>query len=215
MTVAGVLLAGGAGSRFSGDEHKLLVRFRGRPLAAWAVGAAANAVADGALDAAYLVTGAVGLRPALLSALEHSRDLDEDWHRGDLDDIALARKLGISLLANDRWSEGQATSLAVGITQAAIDGHQAVVVGLADQPFVDAAAWTAVAEAEGPIVTATFDGRRRPPVKLAAEVWPLLSGTGDEGARSLLRMRPDLVSEVPCKGNPTDIDTLEDLEKWS
>ncbi len=107
--------------------------------------------------------------------------------------------------------------MAAGIAAADAAGHDAVVVGLADQPLVPPEAWRLVAgaPAEGLVVTAAFAGERRPPVRLHRSVWPLLPTSGDEGARALFRDRPDLVVEVPCPGDPGDIDTLEDLERWS
>lgn len=192
MTVAGVVLAAGAGSRFQADRpdgHKLTADFRGKPLAAWAL-AAADAAGFNQL---YVVTGAV-----------------------DVSEIAEEATDGrAAVLHNPAWADGQATSLAVAIDAATADGHRAIVVGLADQPLIPTSAWRSVGAAAGEVVTATFDGKRRPPVKFERSVWADLPRSGDEGARSLFRLRPELVSELPCTGNPVDIDTLEDLQQWS
>jgi CTP:molybdopterin cytidylyltransferase MocA len=183
-----VVLAGGAGERFEGPVPKLLAPFGGRPLAAWAIRAAIEA----SLDAVVVVTGSVDLA-RVLSGCETE----------------------VVVVENARWREGQATSLRAGLDTCALLGMDAAVVGLGDQPLVPASAWRAVGRADGAlVVTATFEGRRRPPVRLHRTVWPLLAGTGDEGARELMRRCPELVGEVPCEGDPADVDTLEDLQRY-
>jgi CTP:molybdopterin cytidylyltransferase MocA len=182
------VLAAGGGTRFAGGPgaaHKLLADWRGRPLVTWAV---THAVESG-LTPVWVVTGAV--------------DLD-----GVLPD-------DVVLLANPDWAQGQATSLHVAVGAARAAGLAALVVGLGDQPLVRPEAWSAVARNDAPIAVATYDGRRRNPVRLAAEVWDLLPSTGDQGARVLIEQRPDLVQEVPCQGDPADIDTREDLLRWN
>ena len=185
MTTAAVVLAAGGGTRFQSSRHKLLADFRGRPLVQWAL---ENARAAG-LDQTVVVTGAV--------------------------DLGAAVPTGVGVVHNDKWAEGQATSLQAGVAWAEAAGHDAVVVGLGDQPLIPPEAWRAVAASASPIAVAVFDGQRRPPTRLAASVWPLLPTEGDEGARVVMAGHPDLVEAVACPGQPIDIDTLEDLARWS
>lgn len=186
MTVAGIVLAAGSGSRFRGASNKMTAPFRGKPLVLWAVEAALEAD----LGKVFVVTGAADLRGVVPREAE--------------------------LVSNGMWPDGLATSLHAGIRAAAEQGHEAVVVGLGDQPLVPASAWRAVAGAFGHVVAvATYEGKRRNPVLLHRSVWHLLPRAGDAGARVLFRERPELVGEVACEGEPADVDTVEDLTRWS
>ena len=117
-------------------------------------------------------------------------------------------------VVNPRWRDGSATSLQAGLAKAAELGADGPSIALADQPFVTAEAWQTVAAADAAVAVATYDGVRGHPVQLRADVWPLLPTDGDEGARALMRLRPDLVREIPCRGSAVDIDTVEDLRRW-
>lgn len=160
---------------------KLLAPFGGRPLVVMAVEAAVAA----ALDETVVVVGGAPVADLLPP--------------------------GVTVVENTGWREGLAGSLAAAVRHAAAAGHEAVVVGLGDQPLVPAAAWAAVAASTAPVAVATYSGKRRNPVRLARSVWALLPATGDDGARALVRDRPDLVVEVPCPGDPRDVDTIDDL----
>lgn len=150
-------------------------------------------------------------------ALEHVSAAAFDEVIVVLGAVDLSRVLGtvVVVVNNPEWASGQASSLHVGIAAAEQRGHEVVVVGLGDQPFVPPSAWSAVANTDSPIVVASFAGQRTPPVRLARDVWPLLPTGGDVGARELMLARPDLVMAIECDGESLDIDTVEDLARWS
>jgi CTP:molybdopterin cytidylyltransferase MocA len=124
----------------------------------------------------------------------------------------------VAVVHNPDWSRGQAGSLQLAIAAAAANGSEFVVVGLADQPFIPASSWRAIATSNSaaPIVVATYDGIRGPnPVRLSRSVWSHLPTDGDEGARPVMRLHPEWIDEVACLGSAADIDTLEDLGSWT
>jgi CTP:molybdopterin cytidylyltransferase MocA len=191
--VIAVVLAAGAGSRYGGPDHKLLVDLDGTPVLRRAVDAA---VAAG-IGPVVVVTGSADVVPVL----------------ADLVDAG-----AVILAGNPAPGEGQAGSVLVGVEVAADRGAEAVVVGLGDMPLVSPAAWRAVAAApagDDVLVTAVYPGprgpRRSPPVRIPRSRWAELPGHGDEGARALMRDRPDLVVEVPVDGDPLDVDEPTDL----
>jgi CTP:molybdopterin cytidylyltransferase MocA len=107
------------------------------------------------------------------------------------------------------WAEGMSASLRAGL--AALHGADEVVIVLADQPFVTAAAVERVRAAAGPAARAVYGGAPGHPVVVRG---PLLERAGelrgDAGFRELL----DDAAGVECSdlGDPHDIDTRDDLE---
>ena len=185
--VAGVLLAAGEGARFG--RPKALVELNGRTLAERGAGL----LRAGGADPILVVTGAA---PVELG--------------------------GTHTVYNPAWRTGMGSSLRAAL-QALIDTSTdvgAVVVALADQPLVgaEAVARLIAAYRDGATVAvAAYDGHARNPVLLAREHWAevIATATGDQGARTFLRARPDLVTLVECgdTGRPDDIDTPEDLAR--
>ncbi len=207
MSTAGVLLAAGAGTRFVGPQHKLLAVIDGQTVLARALGSLVEAAFDSAaldsaaLDEVAVITGAVDISAAL-AHFKHQFFQHQLGHK-------------VAVVANERWDSGIGSSVRCAASWAAAAGHDAIVIGLADQPFVTPSAWLTVAAGKGPITVAVYARQRGNPVRLAKEVWPLLPFGGDEGARTLMRRLPEIVTPIACEGRPDDVDTMEDLRRWS
>ena len=188
--IGALLLAAGGGSRFVGATHKLLAPLGGQPVVRHVL----EAVARSGLSPIIVVTGAVDLGDELTRELPGHPRLVQVHH--------------------PQWQRGMASSLHVGFDEARRLCLAAVVVGLGDQPGITSAAWRAVADTPSPLAVATYNGKRRNPVRIHTELWSHLPHEGDEGARTLLRTRPELVTEVACEGNADDIDTIDDVARW-
>jgi molybdenum cofactor cytidylyltransferase len=172
--------------RFGGDAPKALTLLRGRPLLAYA------------LDAAR----AGGCSPVVVVVSD--------------DRVAEAAGDAVEIVRNDEPERGIASSLQCALAYLEPDAPvPAVVVGLADQPLVGAAAYRRVAHAHADgasLAFATYDGVRGNPVLIARQFWSeAMDLVGDEGARVLFRRHPAVA--VPCDdtGVATDVDTREDL----
>lgn len=185
--VALVVLAAGGGSRFHGATHKLLAPFRG------------TTVVDSAIDNALasqcgpviVVTGAIDLP---------------------------SPRTDVTIVKNLQWASGQRSSLLAALAAVESMDVDAIVIGLGDQPMISPSAWAAVAVAPGPLVVATYDGIRAQPVKLHRSLWDEVRNgpdEPDEGLKSFIRLRTQLVTELACEGSPADIDTEEDLSRWT
>lgn len=186
MSVAAVILAAGGGSRFVGDTHKLLNTINGRPIVSLAI----QSAVDAGIGEVLVVTGAANL------------------------DSVLSEFPNVVRVHNHNWAAGQAVSIQCAIRSIGSEVTR-VVVGLGDQPGIEPSSWRAIAEDPNEITVATYQGIRANPVGLNRSVWDLLPIDGDEGARKVMKMHPELVHELPCIGSSEDIDTVEDLRRWN
>jgi CTP:molybdopterin cytidylyltransferase MocA len=123
---------------------------------------------------------------------------------------------GVTTIVNPQPQRGMGSSLRLGL--AAGRGEIAVVL-LVDTPGIGADAVRAVIDAVragAPVALADFGGRRVPPVAFARPHWAEVAelAEGDQGARGFLRAHPELVTAVPCAGDPSDIDTPADLARF-
>ena len=204
-TVAGVLLAAGEGSRFG--QPKALVELNGQTLAERGV----NLLRAGGANPILVVTGAVPLDLGGTLTVDNPQ-----WRTG----MGSSLRAALQALTEAEAGAGALTEGGVGVGAGRDVG--AVVVALADQPLVgaEAVARLIAAYRDGiSVAVAAYDGQPRNPVLLAREHWPevIATSTGDQGARTFLRTRPELVTLVECgdTGRPDDIDTPADLARIS
>jgi molybdenum cofactor cytidylyltransferase/nicotine blue oxidoreductase len=124
---------------------------------------------------------------------------------------------GATAVVNAAPERGMRSSLELAVAAAA--DADALVVSLVDMPGVGAAAVRAVVGAWRPnrIVRARFEASTGHPVIMSPQLWRVAVAMAgpDEGARVLMRRRPDLVDDVTAPGDPSDLDVPADVERWT
>lgn len=185
--IVGILLAAGRSRRFGADKLLHAAPY-GRCIAEVAAGKLLAAC-----DRALAVVG------------PHSSDQLRDR----------LRRTGLELVEAADAELGMGATLAAGVK--AVPRAAGWVVALADMPAIQSTSVAGVAQAlrGGAVLAAPFHcGRRGHPVGFSARWFePLVSLTGDSGARGLLDTFPDQLTcvEVDDPGVLFDVDTAADL----
>jgi molybdenum cofactor cytidylyltransferase len=187
--ISALVLAAGEGKRFGGT--KLLEIVRGKPLIQHAVDAASGAGAGEIV--VVLGHEALTVRDAL--------DLPE----------------GGRFVVNERYAQGQSTSLAAGL-RALDPSSEAAVVLLADQPGIGsrhvASLVTVFRDEPREMLRIRFRDGPGPAI-LARSVWDeVMELSGDAGARALLDSEPERARWLHVEEDaPPDVDVRADLER--
>jgi molybdenum cofactor cytidylyltransferase len=184
---AAVILAAGASSRF-GSPKQLLVH-DGQSL----VRRVAHAASDAGLDPVIVVLGA---SPALIAS-------------------ELSGMKSVTMVINDDWKSGQASSLRTGLVAAAEMKCDAAVVMLADQPLVDAGSLRRILASfgnAGRIVASEYGGIIGAPAMFGCEYFQdLMELDGDAGAGKWLRGHSSEVTTIALPEAAVDVDTPADV----
>lgn len=127
----------------------------------------------------------------------------------------------VVVVRNDRWREGQASSVRAAVRHARARGCEALMLLVADQPFVGAghlnALLTEYDQGRAQAYLASNDHRHGNPCLFDQSLFDaLLALEGDEGARALFRSRRDIAARHVHFDEPylfEDVDTPADLAR--
>lgn len=198
-TVAGLLLAAGAGRRYG--MPKALVDDGG-----WLRRSVA-ALADGGCDPVLVVLGAAAKQAGAMLPENVRTVIAPDWEEG----MGASLRAGLAALARPDAVKGTSTASEAAKVPFTAADTEAALIHLVDLPDVGAAVVRRLIGHARPdaVARAAFDGRHGHPVLLGRDHWDsvVAEATGDRGARDWLAGRSDLVL-VDCGdlATGTDVD---------
>jgi molybdenum cofactor cytidylyltransferase len=188
--IAAIVLAAGRSSRLA-PRNKLLEPFEGKPMVAHVAGVA---LASGA-GPVIVVTGFDATRAA-----------------------AALGGLNVTIVHNAGFEDGLSSSLKVGLKALPPDSDGALIL-LGDMPAVETSvlgALTAAFTGREAICVPVHGGQRGNPVLWGRSYFAeMMQLTGDFGAKTLMTLHPDRVTEVEVGSESifADIDTPADLAR--
>lgn len=193
MRSAAVIQAAGKGSRFHSDQYKLLTPVFGVPMILRTL----TPVIQAGFDDIVVVIGshAAKMRVALMD-------------------------LPVRIVENLNWENGQSTSLATGIRAVENSSDRACLM-LGDQPFLQKETLLALLNESDrypdEIIVPFCQEKRGNPIIVPSFRYSLLLelSHGDTGGRNLLKTVGYHVLSVEDHGIFADIDTTEDLNRFS
>jgi len=125
----------------------------------------------------------------------------------------------VRIVENGNWKEGMASGIVAGIRQITGQnkGVKKIILAVCDQPFVSSALFEQLDEKQNksgkPVVASTYADTVGTPALFSMEFFDqLLSLTGDEGAKKILKSNTSDVATVPFPRGEIDIDTQKDYE---
>jgi molybdenum cofactor cytidylyltransferase len=191
--IAILLLAAGSSSRLG--RSKQLLSIKGQPLLLKSV----KAAIESGIKNITVVLGA-----------------NEQAHREVITDA------GVQVVVNTDWKKGMGNSLKAGLSYLLqqLPKVEAVVTMVCDQPLINSDQLRKLISEyenfESTIVASFYQGATGVPVLFDRTLFSeLLSLSDDAGAKKILQQHPHLVKTVPFPGGEIDIDTEDDLKKFS
>jgi molybdenum cofactor cytidylyltransferase len=123
----------------------------------------------------------------------------------------------VTFVTNDRYQEGQGSSVAMGTRSLATDNLASFYVP-GDQPFVSPLLMRQLMEEfeAGKMMIPLIGGKRSSPVLVSRVFYPdMASLTGDQGGRQLFQNHPEALVEIPFRDHLAafDLDTPQDYQE--